>query len=188
MNKVNEALQRILLAFENGATNGTQDADWKTVYDEILSLYDHGHDDQDDEVLGKALEVAQRTKRPIPRGLAEELDSQAFGLGIMGQYEQAIRVFKAALLILESSLGQDHPDVGESRDWLASFYVLEGEFAQAEPLYKRSLAVNEKALGPDHICVATTLENLAALYRKTNRAKEAEPLEVRAAAIRAINR
>jgi tetratricopeptide (TPR) repeat protein len=88
-------------------------------------------------------------------------------------------------MILEASVGPNHPDVALSLSRLARKHVAGDRYTQAEPLYLRALAIQEKALGPEHLDVATTLEDYAALLRKLNRGAEAAEMEGRARAIRA---
>lgn len=89
-------------------------------------------------------------------------------------------------IILEYTLGPEHPDVARSLNRLADGYVAVGDIIRAEPLYQRAVTIREKTLGPQHPDVATTLESYAALLRKMNREVEAEEMEARARAITSV--
>ena len=90
------------------------------------------------------------------------------------------RTTREPWLILEQTLGPEHPDVATSINNLALLYQAQGKYAEAEPLYQRALVIYEKALGPEHPYVAQSLENYALLLRATDRNAEADELEERA--------
>jgi tetratricopeptide (TPR) repeat protein len=82
--------------------------------------------------------------------------------------------------ILESSLGQDHPNVAIALNNLALLLQATNRLNEAEPLMRRALEIDEKSFGPLHPDVARDLNNLAQLLQATNRLSEAEPLMRRA--------
>ena len=180
----------LILLFLFGATASAdaQGIEWKTLNDEVMSLYRQGQYDRAVVVAKKALEVAEKAVGPNHPSVAQSLNNLAGLYNTKGQYAQAEPLFKRALVIREKALGPEHPDVAASLNNLAALYATQGQYTQAEPLYKRALAIQEKALGPEHPDMAASLNNLAGLYRKTGRDKEAEALEKRAKAIRAIVR
>jgi tetratricopeptide (TPR) repeat protein len=167
---------------------GVPTKEWKTLNDEVMSLYRQGSYDRAVVVAKRALQVAEQEMGPNHLSVAKSLNNLAELYRTQGQYAQAEPLYKRSLAIKETSLGPDHPDVAKSLNNLAFLYYTQGQYAQAEPLYKRSLAIREKALGPNHPEVAQSLENMAVLYRKSGAEKEAEAIEKRAAAIRAIKR
>ena len=88
-----------------------------------------------------------------------------------------------SLAIREKQLGENHPDVAQSLNNLASLYESQGKYEEAEPLYRRSLAIKEKQLGEDHPDVATSLNNLALFYNTQGNYTEAQTLSQRALTI-----
>jgi len=99
------------------------------------------------------------------------------------QFQEAERLDRRALAIVEASDGPDHPDVAVHLNNLAGLLQDTNRLAEAEPLYRRALAIVEASYGPDHPDVAIHLNNLAVLLKATNRLTEAEPLYRRALAI-----
>ena len=80
--------------------------------------------------------------------------------------------------------GGEHPDVGQSLNNLATYYVKQRRQAEAEPLFQRALVIYQKAGGPEHPAVATLLNNLGQLDRDLNRDADAEAPIRRSLAIR----
>jgi len=98
-------------------------------------------------------------------------------------YQDAEPLYKRALVMLEKSLGENHPQVATALNNMAALYQATNRLSEAEPLFKRALAIDEASFGKDYPNVATYLNNLAQLYQDTNRLSEAEPLMKRALAI-----
>jgi tetratricopeptide (TPR) repeat protein len=101
-----------------------------------------------------------------------------------GQHSKAEPLYQWALLVLEKTLGADHPDITVSLHSLAELYRVQGRYDKAEPLYLRAVATAEKTLGPDHTGVAVLLENYATLLRQMRRESEAAAMQARAQVIR----
>ncbi|HYO92007.1 MAG TPA: tetratricopeptide repeat-containing protein, partial [Pyrinomonadaceae bacterium] len=100
-----------------------------------------------------------------------------------GKYDEAIEHCQRVLLINETALGPEHPDVATSLNNLALLHKTKSEYAKAEPLYLRALAIREKTFASEHPAVANSLSNLAELYRAKGEYAKAEPLYLRALAI-----
>ena len=83
---------------------------------------------------------------------------------------------KQCVSVVQSRLGEEHPDVASSLNNLAGLYKNQGRYAEAEPLYQQALALTIRLLGEAHPSVATSLNNLALLYKNQGRYAEAEPL------------
>jgi CHAT domain-containing protein/tetratricopeptide (TPR) repeat protein len=173
----------LLLAFGTGVPVFAQGKEWKTLNDEVMSLYQQGLYYRAIVVANKALEVAEQAVDPNHASVATSLNNLAALYRAQGQYAQAEPLCKRALAISEKTLGPNHPNVERDLNNLAELYRAQGQYAQAEPLYKRALAISEKALGPDHPVVASGLNHLAALYRAQGQYAQAEPLFQRSLAI-----
>jgi tetratricopeptide (TPR) repeat protein len=100
-----------------------------------------------------------------------------------GLYKLAEPWFEQCVSLLETRLGEEHPDVATSYNNLAELYRVQGRYSEAEPLYQKALALWQKLLGEDHPSVATSYNNLAALYDSQGRYREAEPLYQKALAL-----
>jgi tetratricopeptide (TPR) repeat protein len=94
----------------------------------------------------------------------------------MGNYAEAEPLFKHALEIRRTALGEDHPNFAQSMNSLAGLYESMGNYAEAEPLFKHALEIWRTALGEDHSNFASSLNNLAHLYQSMGNYAEAEPL------------
>jgi CHAT domain-containing protein len=101
-----------------------------------------------------------------------------------GRYAEAMAKGEQALALREAALGDTHPEVAQSLDWLGAHYLLQGNPVRAEPLLQRALALREAALGKEHPEVAQTLSTLARVYADQWLSTRAEPLHERALAIR----
>jgi CHAT domain-containing protein/Tfp pilus assembly protein PilF len=94
----------------------------------------------------------------------------------MGNYVAAEPLYKQALEIRRTVLGERHPAFAKSLNNLALLYYSTGEYAAAEPLFKQALEIKRAALGEQHPDFATGLNNLAALYDLIGDYVAAEPL------------
>ncbi|NES24805.1 MAG: tetratricopeptide repeat protein, partial [Symploca sp. SIO3E6] len=109
------------------------------------------------------------------------------GLGIFykgqGLYELAEPWFEECKVVVETRLGNKHPDFATSLNNLANLYESQGKYSEAEPLYKDAIAIHKQSLPPNHPLLATNFNNLANLYESQGRYSEAEPLYKDAIAI-----
>ncbi len=112
------------------------------------------------------------------------LNSAANYLRNRARYAEAEPLYERSLIILEKTLGDEHPTVAAALNNLATLYSDQRRLAEAELLYERSFKILEKALGDEHPDVANALNNLAILYRDQGRVAEAEPLYERSLKIR----
>jgi tetratricopeptide (TPR) repeat protein len=101
-----------------------------------------------------------------------------------GAYHDAEPLFRRALEIRKSQLGDNHLDVAMSMNDLAVLLVAQGKPIEAEPLYKQALAVREQQLGKEDPDVATSLNNLATVLQSQEKYAEAESLCRQALAIK----
>jgi tetratricopeptide (TPR) repeat protein len=108
----------------------------------------------------------------------------------LGRYNKSQRLYTAAeawrkqcVTVIESRLGEEHPDIATSYNNLAGLYEFQGRYAEAEPLFVKALAIRQRLLGEEHLAVATSYNNLAGLYKSQGRYTEAEPLYNKALAI-----
>ena len=114
---------------------------------------------------------------------AIQLNNRATSLQRDGQYSEAERLFKRALVIVERLYGPNNLDVAASLNNLADLYDDQGRYADAEPLYNRSLGILTRIRGPNHPDTARILNNLALLYKNQGRYSDAEALLKRSLAI-----
>jgi tetratricopeptide (TPR) repeat protein len=94
----------------------------------------------------------------------------------MGQYDQALPLYKEALGISKVELGDRHPFTATSMHNLAGLYSLIEQHDQALPLLKSALEITQSELGDRHPSTAMSLNNLAALYKLMGQYDQALPL------------
>ena len=97
-----------------------------------------------------------------------------------GLYALAERWKMQCILVLQTRLGEEHPDVAMSYNNLAFLYNSQGRYAEAEPLFQKALSMFKGLLGEEHPHVAMFYNNLAELYRSQGRYADAESLHQKA--------
>jgi CHAT domain-containing protein/Tfp pilus assembly protein PilF len=130
----------------------------------------------------QALDMRERNKAP-PRDVAVTLNNLGNVYQERGDSAGAEPLYRRALALFESSVGPNHPLVGQALSNLAVALFLTGKHTEAEPNYLRALEIRERALGPIHPDVATTLSALSAFYQATGKRTDALPLQARAVEI-----
>jgi len=101
-----------------------------------------------------------------------------------GLYVLAQPWLEQCVSVVQSRLGEEHPDVATSYDYLARLYRDQGRYTDAEPLLIKALELNQRLLGEEHPSVALSFNNLAALYCSQGRYTDAEPLLLKALELR----
>lgn len=94
----------------------------------------------------------------------------------LGRYEEAEKLLRAALKILEGSLGGEHPDIAATLNSLGVLRQERGDFKEAESLQSRALAILRKKYGDQNQDVLSTQSNLALLCQDMGRNEEAAKL------------
>ncbi|MCG3128381.1 MAG: Serine/threonine-protein kinase PknD [Phycisphaerae bacterium] len=117
------------------------------------------------------------TRRTDPRGLVRELRNEPDWIVMKCLEKERARRY-------ESLLGQEHPDVAQSLNNLASLYQVRGDYSAAEPVLREALAMKRKLLGDEHPGVAAGLNNLAVVLASKGDFAAAEPLYREALAIK----
>jgi tetratricopeptide (TPR) repeat protein len=102
----------------------------------------------------------------------------------MGDYASAEPLYRRALEIYRTALGENHPSVATSLDNLAELYCAMGDYSAALPLHRQALEIYRTALGENHPSVATSMNNLAVSYSAMGDHSAAVPLYRQALEIR----
>ncbi|GAB1309888.1 hypothetical protein MFIFM68171_00098 [Madurella fahalii] len=117
------------------------------------------------EALGPhtVLEKATLDQLRAAQGLVNIYDKQ-------GRYADAVTLGEKTLKILETKLGECHPDTIQTMHNLGLSYGHTAEFEKAERLFRQALDVEEsaEAFGPDHPETLRTVNALANLYDRKN--------------------
>ena len=90
------------------------------------------------------------------------------------RFQAAISAHEAALALLESTLGPDHPDVAAPLSNLGRLALALGDHARAQSLYARACEIRRAAFGPEHPKVAWCIYNLGLLALAVGDYEEAE--------------
>jgi serine/threonine-protein kinase len=108
------------------------------------------------------------------REMAENLKLLAISLMFDGRYDEAEPLFRRALDMFRTVLGDDHEDTATCMRDLGRVLHYQDRLDEAEPLYERALAIHRARLGRVHRDVGRSLFNLAAIRRETGRLDRAE--------------
>ncbi len=131
--------------------------------------------------------VATIVEHADKHGIAEPTSRLMNQLGLLlkvkGLWDEAEKLYRRALAIVEQSYGAQHPKVSNLLNNLAQLLQDTNRLAEAEPLMRLALVLDEQSYGSEHPNVAIVLNNLAQLLTATNRLAEAEPLLRRALVI-----
>jgi len=102
----------------------------------------------------------------------------------LSKHLKAIDSYRRALVIRESLLGSEHPEVAVTLGNLANTYVLLGEWKQAEEMNLRALDSFEKFYGANHTELTGVLVNLGTVCRKQGELHKSREYYERALRIR----
>jgi tetratricopeptide (TPR) repeat protein len=83
-----------------------------------------------------------------------------------GNYAEALIYFQKSLILLESNLGKNYPEVATPLNNLSVLYDTLNDIPKALIFAERSLAICEKTFGYDHRITAGVLNSVAALNGK----------------------
>jgi tetratricopeptide (TPR) repeat protein len=97
--------------------------EWKTLNDEVVSLYRQGLYDRAIVVAKKALQLAEQAVGKNHSDVAKSLNNLALLYDSQGKFAKAATFCKRSLTIREKALGPDHPDVAYSLNNLAGRVV-----------------------------------------------------------------
>ncbi len=106
-----------------------------------------------------------------------------YHLRMLGDYAGARPYLERTLMIVEKSLGTEHPYTIISLNNLAGLLKDEGDYAGARSCLERALTLQEKVLGVEHPDTATNLNNLGFLLNAMGNRSEARPYYERALGI-----
>ena len=100
----------------------------------------------------------------------------AWYLMLMGQYAEAERIGRSAVMAREGALGREHPDTLTSSSQLGSVLERQGKYKEAGAMHRRALKGREKVLGLEHPDTLTSVYNLT--YLLANRCRYGESLDL----------
>jgi len=124
-----------------------------------------------------------RTLDPSGTAAAVALNNSALEFKKQGNFHAAEDNEEKAVLLLKTSLGEDHPDTATALGNWAGILVADGKADKALPLYMQSISIQQKTLGPDHPDLAATYASLGDVLTKDGKHEEALDFFRRAADI-----
>ncbi len=77
---------------------------------------------------------------------------------------EAEAMYRGALEIRRTRLGDNHPLVADSRHGLAFWHLTRGQYREADEHFRRALDIRRIAFGTPHMAVSDSLNSLAILY------------------------
>ena len=114
------------------------------------------------------------------KDLADVQDLHADDLFRMGQYAEALPLYRQVLAERERRTGSESADSAISLNDIAKTLARLGQYDAALTFYQRALAIAERVLGAEHATTGIRLNNLAQHYGAMGQYARAEPLLLRA--------
>jgi len=118
-------------------------------------------------------ELLNKARQKNDEEISRQLNELALVYNSQGKYEEAIELYKQALLIDEKTIGKEHPEYATHLNNLAGAYLSQGKYEEAIELYKQALLISEKTIGKEHPSYATRLNNLSMVYSSQSKYEEA---------------
>jgi tetratricopeptide (TPR) repeat protein/predicted Ser/Thr protein kinase len=136
------------------------------------------------EILSQAIAFTNQELGEGSPLMGDLLNSRAYILYELNQWDEAIADGRRALAIRERHYGPDDPRVATTLNTLGLALRGAGQLEEAAAVGERTLAIRERTLGPDHPRTSTALNNLGLVYKKMGRLERAEELYQRSLEIR----
>jgi tetratricopeptide (TPR) repeat protein len=112
----------------------------------------------------------------------KELGAALNNLGVVrrwqGNYEDASKLMREGITLLELEVGKEHPMLIRPLNNLATVYALSGKSEEAEQTFEQVRQLCTATLGRDHPLYASVLANYAGYLRMRGRKAEAKKMEV----------
>jgi serine/threonine protein kinase len=108
--------------------------------------------------------------------LAHSLDSLAGLLLRKGEVADAEKLYREALPMWRTFMGNDHRYVANTLDHLAACLSKQGKQAEAESCLRECLAIRRRVVGDKHLSTRKALNSLIELLKKEGKDAEAEKL------------
>ncbi|MDP3506882.1 MAG: tetratricopeptide repeat protein [Candidatus Melainabacteria bacterium] len=156
---------------------------WEELKESAEAALAAGQVDRALAIWNRAILTAEKFESTDSR-LAQSLDRVGEIFFNSEKFEPAEVVWWRALQIKQGVLGNFHPAVARTTNYLAKLHYLLGRYAEAESFALKCLNIYQRSLGREHPTVATCMHNLASLYHIQGRYAEAEERYKGALAIR----
>lgn len=136
-------------------------SDIDEIFDASLAITDHPSPQSS---TGSKYDVNQFTEKPQvtlkykPNIMLAECNNQSSKSNV--KLEELIETFQ----IRKSTLGNTHPKVAKSLNYIGNTHFDREEFSLAKDAYNDALVIYKHVYGNDHLFIASTLGNLGTLY------------------------
>jgi tetratricopeptide (TPR) repeat protein len=141
--------------------------------DNLAELYRANHRYSEAEPLYKEAIAIAELKEPGQLVTARYLGHLAFLFLGQGNLAGSEKLYRLALVIAQSRMRPDDPELAVDLDNLGLVYKEEKKYTDAEPLMKRAFVIQSKSLNPDDPALFATAENLAMTLVQLGHAREA---------------
>ncbi|KIM99308.1 hypothetical protein OIDMADRAFT_126800, partial [Oidiodendron maius Zn] len=116
----------------------------------------------------------------FPENITLQLAELAHNIGQYflqtGKYAEAKKIYRQALELKRTAIGNAHPSTLDSMNNLAIVYRRQGKYTEAEALHQQTLELMRTVLGDTHPSTLDSMSNLAIVYRHQGKYTEAEAL------------
>jgi non-specific serine/threonine protein kinase/serine/threonine-protein kinase len=130
-----------------------------------------------------AREILDKASKEINTGLANDPETQAQLMEVMGEVYQSLGLYSQSQLLLEQAveidrrvLGPKNPQTLRLMSDMAWLLSREGKFAEAEKLQRETLEVQRQVLGGEHPDTLKSMRHLGAILGDEGHYAEAEKL------------
>lgn len=134
-----------------------------------------GNLDEAEKLIVRSLAIYEKTE-PDGLGMAEAQHVAGQVYGVRGQRDHAIASYRRSVAIKQTKLGEGHPDVILSLQYLAGDLNRARQFVEAEAIFRRIVAQNEKLHGRQNVNMLRPLIYLCTVLTTTGRPRESLPL------------
>jgi len=151
---------------------------WKELNDQGRQLRKERKFQEAIAAFEKAKSEVEKKSGKTSKNYAIVINNLALVYDDMNNFNLAEPLYREALAIYKSTVGEKDVVYVTTLENLAYLYQQQGKFKEAEELYTQALAINKEVLGTKHPDYATSLENLAKLAEKSGQKDKAEKLYI----------
>lgn len=124
-----------------------------------------------ERLLMRSLAIREKID-PESLGTAESLHIAGQVYGVLGQREKAVTAYRRSVAIKQNKLGDGHPEILISLQYLAGELNRARQFDEAETIFRRIVAQNEKLHGRQNVNMLRPLVYLGSVLNATGRSRE----------------
>jgi tetratricopeptide (TPR) repeat protein len=146
---------------------------WQSYSKAANMAFDQGQASSAEDLYRKALAEAKKHKAQ-PLDIAHCLNALAATLCLQDKTEEARKLYEQSLLLMETAVGKNNPQIVQTMLDLGSVYESEGNHKAAMSLYNRVFAINQRAFGADNVETGKALHRMAKVAHASEKQKDAQ--------------